>query len=203
MGRFSYYRRLSRRGKAIYRRSDEITDVPLPDLGALQRRAEAVRAALARDDRVAVEGAATRLVGDMLRALEVEPLAVRVLATRPRSASSELHGLYTREPGRRPVIQVWMRTAEHRRVVAFRTFLRTLMHEVCHHLDYTLFGLQDSYHTEGFFRRESSLVRQLAGRGRGKRTAGAAAPRDRPPAEEPTDEQGEGGSDRQLELPLS
>jgi hypothetical protein len=30
-----------------------------------------------------------------------------------------------------------------------------------HHLDYTLLRLPDSFHTEGFFKRESSLFRQL------------------------------------------
>jgi len=58
---------------------------------------------------------------------------------------------------------VWMRTAKHRRVVAFRTYLRTLLHELCHHLDYELLKLPDSFHTEGFYRRESSLVHQLLG----------------------------------------
>jgi hypothetical protein len=52
-----------------------------------------------------------------------------------------------------------MRTAKRGQVVAFRTFLRTLLHEVCHHLDYTYFQLRESYHTEGFFQRESSLFR--------------------------------------------
>ena len=54
-----------------------------------------------------------------------------------------------------------MRTARHRRVVAFRTFLRTLLHEIGHHVDYELLRLADSFHTEGFFKRESSLFRQL------------------------------------------
>ena len=54
-----------------------------------------------------------------------------------------------------------MRTAQHKRVVAFRTFLRTLLHELCHHLDYELLKLEDSFHTEGFFKRESSLFKQL------------------------------------------
>ncbi len=44
---------------------------------------------------------------------------------------------------------------------AFRTFLRTLLHEICHHLDYELLKLDDSFHTEGFFKRESSLFNQL------------------------------------------
>jgi hypothetical protein len=54
-----------------------------------------------------------------------------------------------------------MRTAKRGQVVAFRTFLRTLLHEVCHHLDYTYFHLRESYHTEGFFQRESSLFRAV------------------------------------------
>jgi uncharacterized damage-inducible protein DinB len=54
-----------------------------------------------------------------------------------------------------------MRTARHKRVVAFRTFLRTLLHEVGHHVDYTLLRLGDSFHTQGFYARESHLFHQL------------------------------------------
>ena len=54
-----------------------------------------------------------------------------------------------------------MRTAAFERVVAHRSFLRTLMHEACHHLDYELLDLEDSFHTAGFFQRESSLMRQI------------------------------------------
>lgn len=39
--------------------------------------------------------------------------------------------------------------------------MRTLIHELCHHLDYELLRLADSFHTEGFYKRESSLVHQL------------------------------------------
>ena len=54
-----------------------------------------------------------------------------------------------------------MKTAARGQVVAFRSFLRTLLHELCHHLDYTLYALADSFHTEGFFRRENALFYQL------------------------------------------
>ena len=54
-----------------------------------------------------------------------------------------------------------MRTAKQKRVVAFRTYLRTLLHEVGHHVDYTGLRLPDSFHTEGFYKRESSLFAQL------------------------------------------
>jgi hypothetical protein len=52
-----------------------------------------------------------------------------------------------------------MRTAKRGEVVAPRTFLRTLLHEVGHHLDMELFDLPESYHSRGFYRRESSLYR--------------------------------------------
>ena len=51
-------------------------------------------------------------------------------------------------------------TAKRRQIVAFRTFLRTLIHELCHHLDYELFKLADSFHTEGFYKRENDLYRK-------------------------------------------
>jgi len=61
---------------------------------------------------------------------------------------------------------VWMRTAKKENVVKFRTFLRTLLHEVCHHLDYELYKLAETFHTEGFYARESALMRDLMGESR-------------------------------------
>jgi hypothetical protein len=88
----------------------------------------------------------------------------KVLLKRPSNAAGELHGLYEPEEGGRPaVISVWMRTAQRRQVVRFRTFLRTLVHELCHHLDYELYRLPETFHTEGFYARESALVRELLG----------------------------------------
>jgi hypothetical protein len=158
---FAYYDRLSPRAKAIYRRSDEITTVALPHPEILRPLVGGLRQALEQEQRRAVEGAAGLVARGILKELELDPIDVQVLAVRPSSRDGELHGLYTREEGEPTRIQLWMRTARHRRVVAFRTFLRTLLHELGHHLDYELFRLADSFHTEGFFQRESSLFRQL------------------------------------------
>jgi len=87
---------------------------------------------------------------------------VRVAARRPPLRGGELQGLYAPAPERgRDVITVWMLTAKRGQVVKFRTFLRTLLHEICHHLDYTLLRLPDSLHTQGFYQRESSLFHAL------------------------------------------
>jgi hypothetical protein len=69
-----------------------------------------------------------------------------------------------------------MRTAHHKRLVAFRTFLRTLLHEVGHHVDYERLRLADSFHTEGFFRRESSLFHQIVPEARDGSAAAGGSP---------------------------
>lgn len=158
---FPYYERLSRRQQAIYRSSDRVSEIRLPQPELLHDLVDLLRRALAEDRRDAVEAASQAVAGGITRLLRVPPVKVVVLAVRPASGGGELHGLYTAEERRTPVIRVWMRTARLGRVVAFRTFLRTLLHELVHHLDYQHLKLGDSLHTEGFFRRESSLFRQI------------------------------------------
>ncbi len=161
--RFGYYARLSRADQEIYRRSDRLVAVPLGDaVDELRAHAVAIAPALAAARCDLVRAASLTLCAGICARLAVRPPAIRVLRVRPRQAdASELHGLYTTGERARPLIRVWMRTAAQRRVVAPRTFVRTLLHELCHHLDFELFGLSESFHTRGFFQRESSLVRQL------------------------------------------
>jgi hypothetical protein len=157
---FRYYANLSRRDQAIYRRSDAVHAIRVARIEELAPVVEALRQALARDDAAGVATAAAELTGRLARALGAPAPIVEVLAVRPSAEWGELHGLYTQED-ETALIQVWMRTARHARVVAFRTFLRTLLHELCHHLDFEVLGLSRSFHTEGFFKRESSLFHQL------------------------------------------
>jgi hypothetical protein len=158
---FAYYQRLSARDRAIYRRSDGVTSLALPRPRELHGLVEQLRSSLEGEERRTVEAAAQALASGLGAQLELSPVRIEVLAVRPSADWGELHGLYTREAGRTPRIQLWMRTARHKRLVAFRTFLRTLLHEVGHHVDYERLELADSFHTEGFFRRESSLFHQL------------------------------------------
>jgi hypothetical protein len=160
---FAYYDRLSSRDKAIYRRSDEIGEVLLPFPDLLRPFVKGVHERLNAEDPRGLQGACDALCRGMATMLGIPPASIEVLAVRPSANWGELHGLYTPAEGLNgPLIQVWMRTVRQRRVVAFRTFLRTLLHEFGHHLDYQHLKLADSFHTEGFFRRESSLFRQLA-----------------------------------------
>lgn len=159
---FPYYARLTAREKKIYRASDAIVAVELPGAEALRPLVGELERALAAADRRAVQDVAGRLADGVCTALGAPRLRVRVLAARPTGGYGELHGLYEPEPP--PArITLWMRTAARKQVVAFRSFLRTLVHELLHHLDYELFRFAETFHTEGFFQRESSLVRQLLG----------------------------------------
>jgi hypothetical protein len=163
---FAYYARLTRARQRVYRRSDEITIIRLPRVRSLAPWVEGLDAALAREDRAGTQVAAGRLLSKITAILGVAALETEVLAVRPSRHGGELHGLYTpAERGRPARATVWMRTAQRRQVVRFRTFFRTLLHELCHHLDYELLRLADSFHTEGFYRRESSLLRQILGEG--------------------------------------
>jgi hypothetical protein len=160
--RFAYYERLSRAKQAIYRRSDAIDTLGLPGELEVGATIENIERALRAEDHASVQRECSQLIDALTRGYRVPQVRVRVLARRPADDYGELHGLY--EPAERPTparITVWMRTAQRQQVVAFRTFLRTLIHELCHHLDYELFALEETFHTEGFYKRESSLANAL------------------------------------------
>jgi len=172
---FAYYDRLSPSRQRIYRRSDAILEVPLADAAALVPLAAAIEPALAAGIPKPVQVACQALVYAMNAQLATPPVRMRVLERRPSDAGGELHGLYEPEDGGKPArISVWMRTAARDEVVKYRTFLRTVLHEMCHHFDYELFRLAETFHTQGFYARESALVTALAGAAPAQ---GAAAPR--------------------------
>src|SRR5436853_6105285 len=95
---------------------------------------------------------------------KVPACGIRVLAARPlrvrESWSTELFGDYTHET---MMIRVWMRTAVRKEVTSFGTFLSTLCHEFCHHLDFQKFGFRDSWHTRGFYERAAELYHYARG----------------------------------------
>jgi hypothetical protein len=163
--RFGYYARLSSKEKATYRKSDDAPRIVLPHASALAPAVKEIEDALLAGKRVRVAKAVTALGDAICDQLAVARVRVHVRETRPAlGEGAELHGLYTfadEDDGTPAKIEVWMKTHAQGKVVRFRTFLRTLVHEIVHHLDVVLLELDDSFHTEGFFRRESGLVRQL------------------------------------------
>ena len=95
---------------------------------------------------------------------KVPACGFRVLAARPLRVrerwTTELFGDYTPET---MLIRVWMRTAVRKEVTSFGTFVSTLCHEFCHHLDFQKFGFRDSWHTRGFYERAAALFHHARG----------------------------------------
>jgi hypothetical protein len=153
-------RRFSSADERTYVRSNSISAIRVPRSATLAMRGLAVADALATTDQRRVQAASQQLLDTFCEILRIRPLLVEVCGVRPRNRYGELHGLYVPASTHqaRDRVQVWMQTARRLQVVAFKTFLRTLLHELCHHLDYEYLKLRRSFHTEGFYRRESSLV---------------------------------------------
>lgn len=160
---FDFYYRLSAARRRDYERSDRL-EAPRLDAALAGPLGEALRSALVAGEQTAVRRAAQALADAFSTALGLPPVRVSVLTTRPQRGGSEYHGYYEGgEGGKMARITVWMLTARRRQVVAYRTFLRTLVHELCHHLDFEGFRLAESFHTEGFYKRESAFCRVILG----------------------------------------
>lgn len=151
--------------RAGFLESDRIRTLDLPPqneslLAIAQSIERAMKAGATADVR--------RACADFLKAAsefyKVPDCAIRVLAARPlrvrESWSTELFGDYTPET---MLIRVWMRTAVRNEVTSFGTFLSTLCHEFCHHLDYQKFEFHDSWHTRGFYERTAALYHHARG----------------------------------------
>ena len=161
---FPYYANLSPAKKRIYRASDAIEHIPLEGAGDVAPLSEKLSRALEKNARADVAKHASAICRMICRDLDIPAPLVKIKATRPSSSDEDLHGLYEETEGEKPVITVWMKTAAKKQVVAFRSFIRTVLHELCHHIDYTYFELADSLHTEGFFKRESRLYTDIVPR---------------------------------------
>ncbi|HEX5412006.1 MAG TPA: hypothetical protein VFZ27_09100 [Terriglobia bacterium] len=150
---------------ADFIKSDESRTLDLPQDDRLKTLSASLEAAL--------KAGATRPVGLLCEKFltnaadfyNVERTPIRVLAARPvRSREGgwgyELFGDY--DPAT-ALIRVWMRTAVRKQVTSYGTFLSTLCHEFCHHLDYKLFGYGDTWHTRGFYERAAALYHHARG----------------------------------------
>ena len=159
---FAYYNRLSRHQKGIYRHSDMLERIPLTGAQDFFPLTDQLAIALTAEDQKKTSRISQQLITDLCTRLNAPPVRVRVMAKRPSDSREELHGLYEPLDRRKTAkITVWMRTAQKKKVVAFKTFLRTLLHEFCHHVDYEVLALEESFHTGGFYKRESSLFHQI------------------------------------------
>jgi hypothetical protein len=144
--------------------SDRIRTLDLPLDGALTEIAQRLESAMKADKIRDVRSACTEFLATASDFYKVPPCNVRVLAARPlrtrERGTFELFGDYAPDS---MLIRVWMRTAVRKEVTSFGTFLSTLCHEFCHHLDFEKFGFVDSWHTGGFYERAGDALSPCKG----------------------------------------
>jgi hypothetical protein len=150
--------------RAGFLESDNMGALDLPQDGRLTAIAKSMESAMKN----AASADVRRLCAEFLRAAsefyQVPECTIRVLAARPvrvrERGTFELFGDY--DPGT-SIIRLWMRTAVRKEVTSFGTFVSTLCHEFCHHLDFQKFGFKDSWHTRGFYERAAALYHHARG----------------------------------------
>jgi hypothetical protein len=145
-------------------KSDRITSLDLPANSILRVIAKRIEAAMATERIPEVRSACADFLSESATFYKVPPCGIRVLAARPlrirESWATELFGDYSPET---MLIREWMRTAVRKEVTSFGTFLSTLCHEFCLHLDFHGFGFSDSWHTRGFYERSAALYHYARG----------------------------------------
>ena len=145
--------------RAEYQSSDRLCKLDLPTDDRLRGPAAGIEAALQTGQRPPVLKACSAFVAAAADFYSIPGPRIRVLAARPLQVredggATELFGDYHFE---NMTIRVWMRTAVQKRVTSFGTFLSTLCHEFCHHLDRERFGFRETPHTRGFYERTAAL----------------------------------------------
>ncbi len=141
-----------------------MTTIAVPRDDCLRKLAQEIESGLEVGNAPPVRTCCAAFLTEAARYYSVQKPQIKVLASRPirvyESGSSELFGDY--EP-RTALIRVWMRTAVQHRVTSFGTFLSTLCHEFCHHLDTRAFDLPATPHTRGFYQRTALLYHHCRG----------------------------------------
>jgi hypothetical protein len=145
--------------------SDQLIALPVPADDRLRAPALAIQVAMQADRRKDVQQACMEFLSAAGDFYQVPATTVRALASRPLRVreggwASELFGDYTPSTA---VIRIWTRTAVRKQVTSFGTFLSTLCHEFCHHLDCQKLGFRQSPHTRGFYARTAVLYHHARG----------------------------------------
>jgi hypothetical protein len=148
-----------------YLASDQRIDLGVPQDERLRTRAKTIQAVMETGKPAAVLFACREFLTVASDFYKVPRPELRVLAARPLrvregGGSMELFGDYHPSTA---LIRIWMRTAIRKQVTSFGTFLSTLCHEFCHHLDCRKFAYRGSPHTRGFYQRSAELYHHARG----------------------------------------
>jgi hypothetical protein len=141
-----------------FTQSERIRTLDLPQHRDLISIAKSIESAMRTGTTADVHKASAEFLNLASSFYHVPECGIRVLAARPlrirEHSATELFGDYNPET---MLMRIWMRTAVRKEITSFGTFLSTLCHEFCHHLDFQKFRFPDSWHTRGFYERSAAL----------------------------------------------
>jgi hypothetical protein len=150
--------------KEEYARSESLLTMSLPPAEVVQPLAAELEKAMKREDRPEMQRICNEIAKVCAKHYGVAPPKVRVLGVRPLQERGdwvdETFGDYEFESAR---IRLWMRTAVLEKMTSYGTFLSTLCHEICHHLDVVHLCLPNTFHTRGFYERAGLLYHHVRG----------------------------------------
>jgi hypothetical protein len=153
-----------KKNRTLFVNSDQLKTVPLPPDERLRKISGAIESAMKAGAMGDVRLACDQFLATASDFYKVPRCGIRVLAARPlrvrEYSTTELFGDYHPDT---MLIRVWMRTAVRKEITSFGTFLSTLCHEFCHHLDFHRFGFRDSWHTRGFYERTGAFYHHAKG----------------------------------------
>ena len=89
---YSYYQKLCPKDKKIYRDSDKIILVELQNTSEFSPCVKAIHQALKSEKKVHVQSATQNLATKITQQMNVAPVKIKVLASRPHNNYGEKHG---------------------------------------------------------------------------------------------------------------
>src|SRR5262249_6944163 len=129
------------KNRAGFVESERIKTLDLPQNGRLLGIAKQLELAMKAGRIPGVGGACSAFLASASEFYKVPTCGIRVLSARPlrvrENWATKLFGDYATDS---MLIRVWIGTAVRKEVTSFGTFLSTLCHEFCHHLDFKKFG---------------------------------------------------------------
>jgi hypothetical protein len=142
-----------------YKESETCNCLRVPPSRALAQVFQQIRDAIKTESVSGLERTAQKFLQSVSSFYQVSVPDVRILDVRPHKTFdgllvSELFGDYNVKSHR---VRLWTRTPIKRQWTTPETVLVTLCHEFVHHLDITLLGFPNSFHTEGFYQRTHRL----------------------------------------------
>jgi hypothetical protein len=147
-----------RKNLALFTKSDQLEQLVLPPDDRFTVLARDIDAAMKGGEARELLAASEHFLKAAADFYQVRRCGLKVLAARPlrvrEYSTTELFGDYHPDT---ILIRVWMRTAIRKEITSFGTYLSTLCHEFCHHLDFERFAFRDSWHTRGFYERTAAL----------------------------------------------